>query len=108
MSIYQRYHYKYEKYFYRPIACCNIRSFYIVRYEADKDAARKEVVDEDEVEVVTIEEYEKETGEKFDPEEDFQAQYDVKEDVRKMQDVFVNGKDYGEDIEVLEDWHDRK
>jgi len=104
MSIYQRYHYKYEKYFYRPIACCNIRSFYIVRYEADKDAARKEVVDEDEVEVVTIEEYEKETGEKFDPEEDFQAQYVVKD----VEDVFDNGKDYGEDIEVLEDFNDRK
>ena len=81
MAIYQRYHYRYEQHFYRPIACCNIRSFYIIRYEADRDAAKKEVADEEDVEVVTIEEYEKETGEKFDPEEDFMAPAEEVKDV---------------------------
>ena len=66
MAIYQRWHWQYEKYFYRPIACCNIYSWYII-YDADLREAAEAIVEPGTI-VATVEEYEAKTGEKFDPE----------------------------------------
>ena len=71
MAIYQRWHPTYEKYFYRPIACCNIRTFYIVQYPHELEDARTEVADEEDTDVITVEEYEKIFGEKFNADEDY-------------------------------------
>ena len=77
MSIYEKYHDSDESLFGEPIACCNIRDFWIVKSQADKEEARKEFNENEGLELVTIEEYEKISGEKFDPEEDFMVEEKV-------------------------------
>lgn len=68
MCIYEDYG-RTEREYGRQIACCDIRRFWVVRHYDDVADFERAEADEDDVEVITVEEYEKMFGEKFDPEQ---------------------------------------
>lgn len=53
----------------QKIACCNIRSFWVIRSFDDMAEWQRTKADEPDVEIMTVEQYEKTFGEKFDPKE---------------------------------------
>ena len=76
MCIYEKYG-RAESQYGRQIACCDIRRFWVVRNYNDVADFERAQADEDEIEVITEEEFEKMFGYKFDPKEfEFEGEMD--------------------------------